>query len=166
MNAQAAAQFSKWLAQEHPELFVALYRRAQPSIVKTLEDFSDLLSSIGTGLTTAVSTVGSFLTSAQGQQTISALGAAYLQSKAAQQAVNTNLSRAQAGLAPAPIQTVYNPQSGQYEAVLPGQSSGSYIPLAQAQGISPGFSMNSVPTWVWAAGGGLLLALVVRSFLR
>lgn len=156
MNKTSAEQFAKWLANDQPELFVALYRKANPSVVKSLSDFSDVLSSIGTGLSSAVSAVGSYVSSPQGMQTIGTLGAAYLASKASTSAVSTNLARAQAGYAPAPIQTVYNPQTMQYEAIV--SQNGSYIPLAKANVMPSGFA--SIPIWAWATGGGLLLLLI------
>lgn len=164
MNQQSAEAFAKWLANDQPELFVALYRKAIPApIVKSLADFSDVLSSIGTGLSAAVSAVGSYVASPQGAQTLGTLGAAYLASKASGQAVQTNYTRAAAGLAPAPIQTIYNPNTMQYEAVLP-QANGSYMPLSQANVMPSAFAQ--IPIWVYFAGGGLLLVMLMMSMRR
>lgn len=165
MNPVAAKSFAEWLAHDQPELFVALYKKALPMEVQRglsgLSGFTDILSSIGTGLSSAVSSVGSFLSSPAGLTTVGTLGATYLQSQAAKQAVNVNLARAQSGVQAAPIQTVYNPSTRQYEAQLV-QPTGQSIQLTPSimRSIAPG-----MPTWApWAIGGVALIALLL--FLR
>jgi hypothetical protein len=157
MNAQSAAAFAKWLAHDQPALFVELYKRANTS----LGDLTDILSSIGSSIGDAVSNVGSFLTTGGGAAAISSLGAAYLQSQAAKNSVSVNYARAQSGLPPAPIQTVYNQGTGQYEAVLqtPGGAMAPLTPTLQRT-LVPG-----MPNWVLWAGGGVALLLLV-SLLR
>lgn len=158
MNQSAATAFAKWLANDQPELFVALYRQAMPELGKGLGDFTDVLSSIGSGLETAVSNVGSFLTSSAGMTSISQLGSAYLNSQAAKSAVNLQASRAQSGLSPAPIQTIYNPATQQYEAVL--TQGANTIPLSTQ--LRSSLMPAGLPSWApWAIGGGALLVILL-----
>jgi hypothetical protein len=156
LDAKAAVSFAKWLAQDQPALFVELYKRAHVS----LGDFTDVLSSIGTSLSDAVSGVGSFLTTGGGASAIAQLGGAYLQTQAARNAVNVNLARAQSGLPPAPIQTVFNQSTGQYEAVLqqPGGVMAPLTPTLQKT-LVPG-----LPNWVLWAGGGVAVLLLLNLF--
>lgn len=164
MNPNVAAEFAQWLANDQPELFVALYKRALPAVQKAkgLSGFTDVLSSIGSGLSKAVSQVGTFLSSPQGQQTIATLGNAYLQTKAAREAVKVNLQRAQTGQAPAPIQTVYNPNTMQYEAMVT-QANGALSPLTPTLANR----LSSLPAWVpWAAGAAGVVLLVILATRR
>lgn len=160
MNSEAALSFAKWLSVDQPELFVALYKRALPTVAKgALGDFTDILSSIGNSLSSAVTNVGSYLTSSQGMDTIGKLGAAYLNTKASQNAVATNLQRAQSGLQAAPIQTVFNPSTQTYEAVV-AQPTGQFIPLNTS--VRSALLPAGMPTWVpWAIGGAGLLLVVL-----
>jgi hypothetical protein len=162
MQDENAIKFAQWLARDQPELFIALYRRANvvSKAANGLKDFTDLLSSIGSGIATAASSVGTYLTSSQGLQTLTALSSAYLTSKAANQAVGINLQRAQQGLPPAPIQTTYNPTTMQYEAVLPN---GQRLPSGVNTAFSSGFSFASIPVWAYVAAGGLVLGLLFFS---
>jgi hypothetical protein len=154
MSQKSMTDFANWLAIDQPALFVELYKR---SLNPTFGDFTDVLSSIGDSLSNAASSVGSYLTSAAGAQTIAALGTAYLTSQASKNAVSVNLARAQAGIAPAPIQTVLNPTTGQYEAVLT-QPSGAVVPVTSSvqATLIPG-----IPNLYLYLGGGLLLLLLL-----
>jgi hypothetical protein len=72
----------------------------------------------------------------------------YLQGKQQIDAMKMNVKRAQAGLAP------IDPSTGQpITAYTPGYD------------VPPGMTRNffeSVPTWAWVAGGGLVLLLVLK----
>lgn len=162
MNTQAAVSFAEWLAHDQPALFVELLKRAAPHATKGLSGFTDILSSIGTGLASAAQSVGTYISSPAGSQTLSTLAQAYVQSQAAKQAVSLNYQRAQQGISAAPIQTQYNPQTGQYEALLV-QPGGQAIPITPQVRQS---LLAGMPTWLpWAIGGGALL-LVVLFFSR
>lgn len=153
MNLSAATAFAKWLAVDQPELFLALHKKATAG--GGFSGFADLFSSLGSGLANAASSVGSYLTSSAGMQAITSLGGAYLNSQAARKAVQLNLQRAQAGAAPEPIQTAFNPATGQFEATAStGGRASAYIPAVMSR-------INWVPV---ALAGGALLVLFL--FLR
>lgn len=118
LSAKNATSLANWLLQDQPGLFVQLAKVAR--IVPrgtTLGDFTDVLSSIGDSLGDAVSSVGDFLTSAQGLSTLASLGTTYMNTTAQKNALNIQLANAAANKAAAPIQTVYNQATGQYQAV-------------------------------------------------
>ena len=159
MNATHAKDFATWLAEDQPELFVALYKKALPQTVRGIGSFTDVLSSIGTSLSNAASSVGTYLTSSQGLDTLSKLAGTYLTTQASKNAVNTNLARVQAGYAPAPIQTVYNPNTGEYQAVVTN-STGAVVPLSNS--VQSALTSMGLPSWApWALGGAGLLLLVL-----
>lgn len=157
MNKIAAESFAKWLAQDQPALFVALYKKAVPAQTRQeLSGFTDVLSSIGSSLGNAVSQVGSFLASPAGIQTVSTIGGAYLQSQAAKQATQLQMARAQSGQYAVPIQTAYNPVTQQYEPLLI-QPSGQAVPITaqMARELAP-----NMPMWAWFSIGGVALFLI------
>lgn len=162
MNQVSAQSLAAWLAKDQPELFVALVKKAMTKSGAQLGDFSDILSSIGSSIGDAVSNVGSYLTSSQGLSALTSLSGAYLTSQAQKQAVNLQVARAQAGQSAAPIQTVFNPNTNQYQAVVT-QPTGAVVPLTPQlqQSLIP-----SVPNWVLYAGGGLVLMFILFSLRR
>lgn len=113
-----------WLAENYPALFAQLVAKVAPAQpAQPLQGFSDVLRSIGSGITSAASAitstlssgvkaVGSFLGSQQGQETLTGLAAAYGALNAA--TISTQQQRASAGQAPAVIETRYDPSTQSY----------------------------------------------------
>jgi hypothetical protein len=156
-----------WLQEHHPELFAELARRAGVSGAPGFAGFTDILQSIGSsigsaastlssGLSSAVQSVGSFLKTDAGQGLLTTVAAAKLQSSQ-NKAIQTQISRAQAGLAPAPISSTWDASTGTYVPALatPG---GAYA-------ISPQMYASLAPSFfdrygLWIAGGSAALVLV------
>lgn len=116
MKIEAAEALAKWLAENQPEIFEGALRAAQgkpiPRTASNLAGIADVMSSIGTGLSTAVRSVGSFIASPGGVATLGTLGGLYLQSQAQRDALRLQTSAAQAGYSPYPVQnTGYNTNS-------------------------------------------------------
>lgn len=163
MSPHSMTAFALWMAKEEPDLFLALAQTARNKIAG-LGDFSDVLSSIGDSLSTAASNVGTFLTTGGGIDTLTKLGSVYLQTQAQKSALAVQTQLAQMGRAPAAIQTVYNPATGQYQAVV-NQTTGGVL---FQQPLTPQVTqslLSGLPTWwpIAALGAGaLLLFLMLR----
>jgi len=160
---QAATELASWLYQVHPELFAAAYLAARTARATTLGDFSDILDSVGSGLSSvgsgienAVGSVGSWLTSSQGLTTLSSLGTAYLNNQAQQNVLQTQIARTQALQSPLAV-TYTQTANGSVVPVLPYSSTGvpltlsgttaqpaiaGYVPASPTvlQSLTPGFS--------------------------
>lgn len=128
MTPQSAESFALWLMKDQPQLFIALAERAGVPVVKQLNGFADIFSAIGSGISTAAKSVGSFLTSSAGLTTLSTLGGVYLNTQAQKKAVQIQLEQAKAAQAAAPIETAYNPTTQAYE-VLYTQQNGQRVPV-------------------------------------
>src|SRR6266850_1937901 len=103
INPAAADAFAAWLYQTHPDLFLAAYHLAAFGATPDttgLGDISDFLSSIGTGVSSAVSSVGSFLTNTDNIKAIAGLAGSYLSAKTQQNVVNAQLARLQSSQPP------------------------------------------------------------------
>lgn len=163
MNKSIAIEFARWLATDQPELFVALFKRAKQASGE-LAGIADIFSTIGTSLGNAASAVGSYLTTPGGMNAITQLGSAYLQSRAARQSVQLNLDRARAGQSPEPIQTAYNPATGQFEVV--DMNSGAQVLPGARSNITalPMLESRWLPFAI--AGGVLVLGLFFLSRSR
>lgn len=158
---KSATQLAEWIAQHEPQLFAALTREAGTalSVPGKLGGITDWLSSIGTGVTSAVKNVGTFLTSSQGLATLGTLGGAYLQTKSQQNVLATQVALAQAGMAPAPI--AYTPGAN-------GVNTPIYLPTQQT--VTPGLLAQLQPSflqrngiWLALGGAGILALLLLRS---
>lgn len=162
MNKQAAYQFAQWLKGTHPEIFLSILRHTQPG---ALGDISDTLSSIGDTLSSAVSAVGDFVSNPQNVASLSGAASAYFKSQTpvaanAQGAVfSTQLQRAQAGLAPAPIG--YTSAYGSQPVYASG---GQLYPVTATtlQGLQPSFLQKYGVILAIGGGAVLLLALLTR----
>lgn len=166
--------FAAWLAEVYPEVFNELAKAAgTQNTATTLSGFMDILRSVGSGIVTATRTisssfggavkqVGSFLASDAGKSTIEGIVGLY----AAKQGMNANLAaislqgeRASANEAPAPIQTVYDPATGQYIPVLSPTPDQNYaLNSSLIQELRPSFLDRY---GVWVLGGGLLLVTLI-----
>jgi hypothetical protein len=143
-------------------------------------DTSSFWGSIASGVSSAVSSVGSFIASPQGLSSLTQLGTAYYRAQAPVQAtLQTQIARAQAGHSAAPISYMQN-ASGQIVPVYAGQmppaaiaAGGQYV--LTPNGI-PGYTLNArtlqtlAPSWLsqvqsylpYIALGGLGLFLLSR----
>lgn len=178
----AAQAFAAWLEQHEPDLFQALLKQAATEAKASgLGDWSSILSSIGnvagdigSGISDAASSVGSYLTSSQGLSSLSNLASTYLQSQTQQSVTQMQLARAQQGLPPAPVSYATN-SAGQVVPVytagnLPPSLTGSAQPLNLGNG-QTGYQLNSQALatlagsstlkqylpWILLGGGALLL---------
>lgn len=183
----AAQAFASWLELNEPALFRALAQRAAASgAAPGLGDWSDFLSSVGSvasdlgsDISGAASSVGDWLASGQGMSSLTNLANTYLQDQTAQSVVQTQLSRAQQGLPPAPISyttsssgavvPVYTASSipssiAPYVTGSPVNlgSGGTGVPISgQALGLLSGAGGLSqyLPYILLLGGAGLLVAL-------
>lgn len=165
---------AKWLLKDQPGLFVKLAQVAQVVPSSGLGDFTDILSSIGSGISSAVSSVGSFLTSTQGLQTLATLGSSYMTTQAQKNALNVQLATAAANKPAAPIQTVLNPATGQYQAVyttvngqqqvVTSQTAPQFYPTGNigAQTVAATSGLSQYLPYI-AIGGGVLLLLLLMN---
>jgi hypothetical protein len=104
MTPAKAAELARWIADNQPKLFAQLLSHAGNNKAQ-LGDIMDALSSFGTTVGNAVSSVGNFLISPDGIKTVSSLGAAYLTSQAQRDALQIQVSRASQNQPLAPIYT-------------------------------------------------------------
>ncbi len=149
----AATQLAQWIALNEPKLFQALSENAARGA--GFAGFTDWLSTVGSSLSGAVKSVGTFLTSEKGLSTLTTLGGAYLANKSQQNVLQTQVALAQAGMAPAPItnsnfsggvQPVYTPTGQPVTPALLNQLQPTFL---QRYGVAIGLGV--------AAFGALLL---------
>lgn len=181
----AQTLMAAWLAENHPDIFNELLVRsgnptgaaravdlAPPQV--GLAGFTDALSSIWGGITkaatkvasglgTAVKGVGTFLGSEAGASVLATAVALKYGQKSPQAAIiDTQYQRSQAGVTPAPIQTVYDQSTGTYVPILNQQT-----PQGVAQYPISNQLLNQLqPSFldrygVWLIGGGIGLVLLV-----
>lgn len=189
-KAVASTLLAAWLAEQYPEVFNELLVRSTnptgaPSAVNVapppvgLNGFTDALSSIWGGISSAASSiassslvqglgsavksVGSFLGTPAGQNVLATAVALKYGNQSSQAAVMyTQNQRAQAGQTPAPIQTVFDQSTGTYVPVLTQQT-----PVGTQQYPVSNQILNALqPTFIdrygpWIIGGGIALVLVV-----
>lgn len=165
MKDMAAQAFAAWLQQNEPELFAALLQRADRNGAAGLGAWTDVLSSIASGIGNAVKSVASYVASPAGTSSLSSLAQTYLQSQGQKNALKVQLAQAQAGYPPAPIETRYDAATNQYVPVYtPPVGTGVPVPLtadlsAQLLRQSQGFDWNR---WLpWIVGGGVGLAFII-----
>lgn len=191
-NLTAAAALALWLQENEPAVFALLQQAAAKAKGKpaapALGDWSSLISSIGSDLSSAVSDVGSYLQSSNGQSTLSSVIQQYLGSNntASQgQVLQTQAQRASAGQAPAAIgyavtssgQAVPVYTSSTLPPALAGSiAAGESIPAttvtgqtgytltpAMTAGLAPsGFSALLKSPIAWAAAAGLAYLILKR----
>jgi len=190
MSAQkqvASTLLAAWLADNHPDVFQNLAIMGNPTGAPVsvnlappgLAGFTDTLSSIwgsvtsaastvASGLSTAVQSVGNFLATPGGQSALQAIALAkYGNASAPSSVIQTQLARADAGQTPAPIQTVYDPRTGTYVPVLTqtnqaGQTYQTPLTPYALSSLQPSFIDKY---GMWIAGGALALvgfSLVLR----
>ena len=161
MNKQAADALANWLLHVHPEIFTAIAKKTIPHTA-ALSGVSDVLSSLGTDLSTAVSSVGSWVANPQNFQNLTGAATAYFNSQApsvanAQNAVfQTQLQRAQAGLSPAPITYAVNAQGQTYPVY-----NGNTLSPNTLQTLAPSF-MQKYGLWLAFGGGALALIFILK----
>lgn len=136
-----------------------------PSVSSTTS--GGFLSSVGSALSSAVSGVGGFLTSSQGLTSLANVATQYFKTQGTlataqtQQAVlQTQLQRAQAGQAAAPITYTRNPYTGQLTPVL--QTGAGYAPLTASALTQLTPFLNQYGIWI-AAAVGILVVLSALS---
>lgn len=164
MNTKSATEFANWLAQVHPEIFATLAKRAfvvkQPTA--KLGDLTDVLSSIGTDLSGAVSGVGNFLSNSSNVNALATAASSYFNAQASGNTQNavmqTQLARAQAGLSPAPINYTTN-ASGQLVPI--NTMTGVPFSASAVQSFMPTF-LQSYGMWLAIGGAGLALFFILR----
>lgn len=146
-----AQALAKWIAANQPRVFEELAQQAQ---AHGLSGFEDIMSGIGT----AVSNVGTFLTSPQGLTALTTLGGVYLQTQAQRAALNVQVKNAQAGYAPAPIRTTIDGTTGQVITTLDtAQGARPFTPADASYYLNAATLKTYIPYIL--IGGGLLLAL-------
>lgn len=113
--------------------------------VSTDNSGTSFLSEVGSGISSAASSVGNFLTSAQGLGDVTKLATAYFQAQTsstnaaiAKQVLTAQVARAAVGASPAPIQYAVS-STGQLVPVYTGVV-GANLPLALQSAIASGAS--------------------------
>lgn len=181
----AAQALAAWLERYEPALFQALAVRANVTPGVGLGDWSDILSSIGSGvssvasdigsgISSAASGVGDWLTTGGGTQALANLATTYVQSQQAQSLTNLQIARAQQGLPPAPVavaQSAYGAPVPIYTGQAPPAGS-QLVTLAngsQAYALTSGQvgSLTNPQTLTqylpWMLGGLAILVFAMRS---
>lgn len=166
MTKAAALHFAHWMAQVHPEIFIAIRKKTLPvnHPVQGLAGISDVLSSVGDSLSSAASAVGDWVSSPNNVNALSSVATAYFKSQTpaignAQNAVfQTQLQRGQAGLSPAPI-TYQQTASGQY---VPVYNQNTQLTPTMLQGLQPSFLQKYGLVLGVGVGAVVLLMLVSR----
>lgn len=144
-----------WIATNQPEVFKALVRDANRS--GRLNGVTDWLTGVGTSIGSAVTNVGSFISSPDGMKSLMTIGNTYLQVQAQRDALRTQTRLAQSGQYPASIASVgANPYTSLPVYVDP--ATGQQIPFNSqvASQLRPSF--NWTPIFI---GGGVLAALYI-----
>jgi hypothetical protein len=163
MNKIAGQQFAHWLSLEHPDIFLSIRKHTLPvnHPAQALGDISDVLSSVGDSLSSAVSAVGDWVSTPSNVTALSSVASAYFKSQTpvvgnAQNAVfQTQLQRAQYGQAPANITYAQN-AAGQLMPVYNGQA----LTPQQLQGMQPTF-LQKYGTVLAIGGGAVLLVMIL-----
>jgi len=215
VNQQAANSLAYWLLKTHPELFATVLKSAQgmsglgqddvtltdigtediTAASSTLPDVTTdtsspgFFSSLGSGISSALQTVGSALTNPSVLNSFAGAASNYFKAqgttaaaKAQTAVLATQVQRAQAGLPAAPIAYTTNPTTGQLQPVymptpvqtIPGAvaqspiigAPGSPNPFGYAvtpaniSSLAPNF-LQQYGLWIAIGGGVLVLALLL-----
>lgn len=109
MNQQQAERLAASIARSNPALFDALAAKAGLT-APGMSGFLDTIRSIGSSVGTAVKSVGSFLTSQQGLQTLAELGGTYAATQQQRSLLQMQIEAAQSAAAlPMPTGVHVNP---------------------------------------------------------
>lgn len=148
-----------WLSQNQPQVFAALLAKANKQ--GQLHGITDWLSSVGTSLSSAVQSAGSFLASPAGVGTLAAIGTTYLQTQAQKDALKLQMAQAQAGYAMQPI--VSNATSQQYPMYYNAQT-GQYQPLTSSltNQLMPQGMAQYAPYAIGLVAAGILFLVMKR----
>lgn len=163
MSPVAQTLFAAWLAENQPAVFNALLRRAAPQLpAQGLSGFTDILKSIGgtigsaaktvvTTLGSAVQSVGGFLTTSGGQQTLQTALQVYAQTQMpAAQTIAQQQALAQSGAPPADVQMAWDPASQ------------TWVPTGATRALQAGQIWAQYGPWILAGGAALLAILFLR----
>lgn len=127
MTLQNGKQLALWLLAVHPDVFAAVYKKAVGAA--GLGDVSDVLDSIGSGISDAASAVGTFFTTPSNITALTSIAGSYFQSQASQANAQTQLAVLQAqaartlgGQAPAPISYVQTSTGALQPVYVPAMS--------------------------------------------
>jgi hypothetical protein len=160
--------FAAWLQENYPDVYAQLAQQVGAGPTQHLNGFTDFLRTAGSaiantaktvvsGLSSGVKAVGGYLASSNGMETLSALAQTY--SAVNQATLATQYARAQAGEAPATIETRYDPATGQYVPIYaPNAGSGYLVNQNVLSKLSPGFFQKYL--W-WIVGGVGVLAVIL-----
>ncbi len=155
----SATALAEWLAANEPELFEVLLREAATERAQ-LHGLTDFLSTIGSSISTAASTVGNFLTSSKGMDTLTSLGSTYLQVRQQSNVLKTQVALAQAGMLPAPISNTIGANGQTVPVYTPTNQVATNQLLARLQ---PSFFEQYKMPIVLGGAALLLLVLVLKS---
>jgi hypothetical protein len=174
MTKDSAESFAVWLLNAHPDLFYNIAKKQNPG----LSGISDILSNIGGAFSSAVSSVGSWVSNPANLQSLTSLAGTYFSAQAAKNvadaqvaALNTQAQRAQAGQPAAPISYATD-ANGNYVPVytgttpLPGLGAQTVLPSGQVgytlsstafNALQPSF-LQKYGLWLGIGGAALLVA--------
>lgn len=167
--------FLLWAKAERPAQYAALVAQVPAvasfdSALKNagLGDFSDILSSIGSSLASAGSTIANVFT--QNAPALLQFGTTLVQAKAAQNLTNTQLQLAKAQQPPAQTATVQT-ANGPVTVPMVKNAAGQYVPatVTTAGAVVPTggsflTSLSNVPitTWLLVAGVGIAAIMLIK----
>lgn len=172
---KSAQSLAVWLLTEHPGLFYTIAKQVNPS----LGAFSDILSDVGGAFSSAVSSVGSWLTNPENIKSLTGLAGTYFAASAAKDAAQTQAQvlaaqaqRAQTGQTAAPITYAYDANNnpvpvytgstaiaglGQ-QVVLPSGQVGYTMSPTALNVLQPTF-IQKYGLWLLAGGSALVAVL-------
>jgi hypothetical protein len=172
--------FVLWARQDHPALYQYLLKTVpavaaveQAITVKTLGDWSDIFSSIGSGISSAASAVSSGVSSAWGSISKAAIAFApaagqiagtLINANQQKQLLNTQLQLANAYQRPAQMATLPNGQVVPVQPGVMGQTGYNYGGQVYSP-YSPG-AFGGIPTGYLIAGAGGLLLVVLLALRK
>lgn len=168
----SATLFAAWIAENYPELYEELAKHVPNAPKQNLSGFTDFLKNVGStignvatnvvsGLSTGIKSVGTFLASQEGAQTLTSLASAYTAIN--QATIQTQAARAQTGQAPAVIETRYDTATQSYVPIYSPDGKVAYNVNGQLlSSLAPSF-FRQYGLWLILGGAGLLF---VYLFLR
>jgi hypothetical protein len=174
MTKESAQSFSVWLLKTHPDLFYAIAKQQNPG----LNGISDVLSNIGGAFSSAVSSVGSWVSNPENLKSLTSLAGTYFSTQAAQNvadaqlaALQTQTNRAQAGQPAAPISYGYDANNNLVPVytgtnTLPGLGTQVSLPSGQYGYTLSSSSLNALQPsflqkyglWLGVGGAALFVA--------
>jgi hypothetical protein len=175
INPADAKALASWLAATHPDLFLAVYHLAAFGATPNtsgLGDIGDFLSSVGSTLSDAASSVGNFLTDPDNLKTLAGVATTYLSTQSQQNVLNAQIARVQASQPPLPVQYTQN-SAGQYVPVVPVAQNGlvvqpsspavvQYVPATSTMFATPASSLTALTPYLpYVLGGVVLLGVLL-----